>query len=90
MRPQTKRAHTNQENPRSAGEGYKAAGTMAHLWWDCPIIKKKKHWKEFLQLTKEITNKVIPEDPWTCLFHGVDGPIKQYKASIIPSLINVT
>lgn len=67
--------------------GCKVAGTMAHFWWNCPIIKK--YWKEVLQLIKEITNKEIPEDPWICLFHGVEGSVKQYKASVIPTLINV-
>lgn len=59
---------------------------MAHIWWDCPIIKE--FWKEILQLIKEITNKEIPEDPWTCLFHGTAESAKQYKTSIVPILLN--
>lgn len=67
--------------------GCKVVGTMAHLWWDCPIIKQ--YWKEVLQLIKEFTNDEIPEDPWICLLHGVKGSVKQYRASVIPTLINV-
>lgn len=67
--------------------GCKALGTMVHIWWDCPIIKKI--WKEVLQLIKEITNIEISEDLWTCLFHGIDGSVRQYKTSIFPTLLNV-
>lgn len=68
-------------------KGCKVLGTLAHLWWECPIIKK--FWKEVLQLIKEITNKNIPEDPWTCVFHGTDGLTRAYKNSIVPILLNV-
>lgn len=48
----------------------------------------KKYWKEILQLVKEITGKVIPDDPWTCLFHGIKGSVKQYRESLVPYLLN--
>lgn len=58
---------------------------MAHIWWDCPIIKE--FWKQILQLIKEITNKEILEDPWACFFHGSAESIKQYKTSIAPDFV---
>lgn len=75
------------EKSSECWRGCKAIGTKAHLWWDCPTIKK--YCKEVLQLLKEITNKEIPADPWICLSHGVDSSVKQYKTSVIPTLINV-
>lgn len=66
--------------------GCKVPGTMAHIWWECSIIKE--FWKEVLQIIKNVTNKEIPEDPWICLFHGTESSIRQYKTSIIPILVN--
>lgn len=61
--------------------GCKVPGTMAHIWWECSIIKE--FWKEVLQIIRFITNKAIMEDPWICLFQ-----YRQYKASIIPIMLN--
>lgn len=61
---------------------------MAHIWWECPKIKKC--WTEVLLQIKDITNITveIPEDPWVCLFHGTENPIKHYKNSMMPHLMN--
>lgn len=75
--------------PEKSGEcwrGYKNIGTMAHIWWECPIIKA--YWKKIILLIKEITNKTIQEDPWTCLFHRTEESIKQYQTSIVPILLD--
>lgn len=49
------------EKSQECWRGCMTVGTMAHLWWDCPVIKK--FWKKVLEIMKEITNKTIPEDP---------------------------
>ena len=50
---------------------------MAHLWWDCPKIKKS--WEKILGLIKDITKREIKKDPWAVLFHGGEEAIKCYK-----------
>lgn len=62
-------------------------GKLAHIWWECPKIKKG-YWQEILQLINKVTNREILEDPWMCLFHGTENSIKQYKESVIPHLMN--
>lgn len=66
--------------------GCQEIGTMSHLWWTCPKIKT--FWGEICGLIKEITGKVIADDPWEVLFHGGDGDIKKYKQSLVPHLLN--
>lgn len=41
--------------------GCKEVGTMAHLWWKCPIIQK--YWEKILAIIKEITKTEVKEDP---------------------------
>ena len=66
--------------------GCAVRGTMAHLWWDCPIIKN--YWKKILPLIKVIIKKEIIEDPWVVLFQGGEESIKEYKRSLTPHLLN--
>lgn len=65
---------------------YSVVGTMAHLWWDCPIIKK--YWQELIQLIEKIMGIAIPVDSWVCLFHGSEELNRRYKLSITPVLLN--
>lgn len=62
--------------------GCNQIGSMAHIWWSC--LKIKTYWKEILRYIKMITSIELPEDPWICLFHGVDIPMKEYRNSLIP------
>lgn len=66
--------------------GCRAPGTMAHIWWSCPVAKK--FWQEVIQIIEEITGKSIPYDPWICLFHSSEGGKREYNMSIIPVLLN--
>lgn len=52
----------------------------------CPKIKI--YWKEILKYIKEITNIEIPENHCSCLFHGVETSIRQYRDSVIPHMMN--
>lgn len=61
-------------------------GTMAHIWWEYAFIKT--FWKKIIKLTKVITGKSVPEDPWVCLFHGTEESIKQYQISIVLILLD--
>lgn len=66
--------------------GCHALENLAHIWWDCP--KVKKYWKEVLSLIKEHMTIEVPEDPLHGLFHSIKTPINQYKNSLLPHLIN--
>lgn len=59
---------------------------MAHLWWDCPIIKR--YWEKILGFRKEMTKIELEVDPWTVLLHGIEGEVKLYKESLMPHLLN--
>lgn len=49
------------EKPANCWRGCTDRGMMAHLWWECPIIKK--FWQEVLKITEEIMGTAIREDP---------------------------
>lgn len=68
--------------------GCKELGTMSHIWWTCPKIKK--YWREVLQIIKNITIIEILEDLWGCLFHGIQMPTKRYMRSLVPHLLNAS
>lgn len=59
------------ETSADCWRGCKEGGTMAHFWWKCPIIQK--YWEKILSIVKEITGREVKKDPWSVLFHGIDG-----------------
>lgn len=67
--------------------GCEMPGSMAHIWWSCPVVKK--FWEKVIQIIKMITGKSIPYDPWICLFHSSEGGNREYNTSIIPVLLNI-
>lgn len=82
------KAHKCQiETSQFCWRGCKEIGTMAHIWWLCPEIKK--YWGgEIRQIIREITNIEVPDDPWGCLFHGIRTPTRQYMRTLLPQLLN--
>lgn len=66
--------------------GCSTVGTMAYIWWECPIIKA--FWKKILSLTKDFTGREIEEDPWACLFHGTQESVKSYRSSLVPIILD--
>lgn len=74
------------ELSRNCWRGCTTRGTMAHLWWVCPIIKK--FWQEVLKIIQEITGVEIKEDPWVVMFHGMEGHRSKYIVSLTPILLN--
>lgn len=74
------------EKSQYCWRGCKEIGTTAHIWWQCPEIKK--YWDEIRQIIGEITNTMLPDDPWSCLFHGINMSNKQYLKSLLPPLLN--
>lgn len=57
-------------------------GTLAHIWWQCPLIQP--YWREVLHLIKKISKVEIGQDPWQHLFHAVGDS----RAAITPFLLN--
>lgn len=41
-----------------------------------------------MELIKTITGKNVVENPWVCLFHGTEEPVKQYQNSVVPILLD--
>lgn len=81
------RAHKIQkETSQLCWRGCKDIGTMAHIWWQCPGMKK--FWGEIRSNIFEITSMRIPDDPWVCLHHGSNMPTKRYLKSLLPHLLN--
>lgn len=66
--------------------GCKGVGNMAHIWWDCPVIKR--YWLKILGYIKQITKIEVKLDPWTVLHHGIGGEVKIYKNTLVPHLLN--
>lgn len=61
-------------------------GSPDHIWWSCPKIKI--YWKEILRYIRRIARVELPENPWVCLFHGVETPVKEYRNSILIHLLD--
>lgn len=61
-------------------------GTMAHIWWQCPVIME--FWGEIRQIINKILKTDIPLDPWVFLHHGRKVPTKAYLKSLCPHLLN--
>lgn len=74
------------ESSAECWRGCGEIGTMAHIWWKCPKIQK--YWEKVLSMVQKITGKEVKKEPWSVLFHGIKESEKQYKASLVPHLIN--
>lgn len=73
---------TSQYCWRGCGE----VGTMLHVWWTCPVMRK--FWEEIRKFIYLITNQNVPDDPWVCLHHGSDVSSKCYRRTLLPHLLN--
>lgn len=61
-------------------------GTFLHLWWTCPVIKP--FWEAIAPWIEKLTPRPMEFTPLYFLFHGMPRPMKTYKKSIIPHLLN--
>lgn len=61
-------------------------GTTAHVWWHCTRIRE--FWDDIRKITGEITQIVVPDDPWACLFHGFRMSTESYLRTLVPQMLN--
>ena len=66
--------------------GCEQRGTFLHLWWECPRIKI--FWEAIAPWIEMLTPIPVEFTPLCFLFHGTPGPLKGYRRSIIPHLLN--
>lgn len=67
---------------RNCGE----IATHAHIWWSCPILRPI--WSKVVDLIHQITDVLLPLDPWIILLSRHTKPIGRYKRSLIPHMLN--
>lgn len=85
-RTPVKMAQISSEANDKCWRGCGQRGTFLHLWWTCPIIKR--FWELVAPWIKKMMTEHIEFGPIQYLFHGMTGPIKKYRESITPHLLN--
>lgn len=64
----------------------KEEGSLLHIWWDCPLIRK--FWTDVFRYITQITTIHLEFSPAQALLHHSNLPMKIYHRSLAQHLIN--